>query len=64
MQVPDSIGQLICLTALVLLDCPLKELSSRISCLQNLRHLNVETTHFLEVSSCHVIFYCTLHMLA
>ena len=55
MQVTDIIGQLTGLTSLVLLDCPITELSSRISCLQNLRHLNLETTHFPEVIFCHMI---------
>lgn len=48
-QVTDSIGQLTRLTSLTLVECPLEELRSSISCLQNLRHLDLDTSYLQEV---------------
>ena len=51
MQVTNSISQLTCLTSLILDEVPLAKLSSKISCLKNLRHLDLDCTWFPKVSS-------------
>ncbi len=61
MQVPDSIGQLTRLTSLSVMQCPLEELSSSMSRLQNLRHLELETCYFLQVNFLWKIFYHYLY---
>ena len=50
MQVTDSIGQLTGLTSLIFARCPLEELSSSVSRLQNLRELKLEGSFFPEVN--------------
>ncbi len=51
MQVTDNIGQLTSLTSLSIVDCPLEELSSCISRLQNLHDLDLDCSFFPEVDS-------------
>ncbi|CAL5222866.1 g5292 [Coccomyxa viridis] len=45
-EVTNSISQLTCLTSLILDEVPLAKLSSKISCLKNLRHLDLDCTWF------------------
>ena len=49
MQVDDSIGQLTRLTSLSIVDCPIGEVSSSISRLQNLKDLDLDCSFITVV---------------